>query len=180
MVKLHTVLGRCVPLLALSCGETKTLELFPKKAPMKAEMPEPPATDAPCGELPSCPPERAMCLEGSCVECIDAADCSGPKPVCSNHVCVECDSDDRCPPEKVCFEQPGKCTEPCSNTPDCNEKGRPVCAIDLGVCVACVSDADCDAARVCDPVNLVCVGCLSDGNCGDAGTCDPIRRACVP
>lgn len=171
----HATVVAILILSAPACGETRTLNLFPKKAPMAAPTPM-----EPCGDLASCPPDRSVCFEEQCVECVVSSDCKDAKPVCLNGGCVECDAVVPCHMDKVCFEQIGKCTEPCTTAAECKDKGRPVCLAELGVCVACAGEGDCDDKHQCDPAIYACVGCLTDVDCGDAGSCDPTRGECAP
>ena len=160
----------CVPTLH-GCGETKTLELFPKPTPM---MPGPA-----CGDEAKCPPDRAVCLDDQCVQCVDDADCMGGKATCLDHQCVECRLDEQCPADKRCFSEVGRCTESCASSAECKDKGRPTCQVERGFCVACLAKEDCKAEQVCDERDYTCVGCVDNVDCADAGSCDETRRECT-
>lgn len=171
MLRVHAAL--CLTFFA-GCGETKTLELFPKPQPV---MPASPSGEA-CGEELQCPPERPVCAEDACVQCVEDRDCKGAKGTCTNHTCVECRTDEQCPRDKVCFTEVGRCTEPCSEMADCGDKGRPRCAMDRGVCVPCLVAEDCKMDQVCDEREWRCVACAPPGNCDDAGSCADTRPPC--
>ncbi|MFO0590843.1 MAG: MopE-related protein [Polyangiaceae bacterium] len=102
---------------------------------------------------------------GQCVLCITDADCgqSDSGKVCDpkNNTCVDgChDGGNTCPKDKVCTSA--------TQT--------------IGVCVECVSDAQCGAAnsgKVCDTATNTCVdGCHDGGNtCPDGQTCSSLTQ----
>jgi Cys-rich repeat protein len=166
------VVSCAVGWFALGCGETRSLDLFPKKQPMMMPV-------AVCGSLDKCPADRNLCVEGQCVQCIDDAQCMAPKAGCLDNVCVECLVNDQCPMDKVCHPEVGRCTEQCSDATQCKDKNRAVCHSTRGLCVECTLDVECDDKHVCDERINDCVGCASDGDCADGGVCDTERRECA-
>lgn len=65
----------------------------------------------------------------------------------------------------------------CRSDSDCGSDGTaPLCLVETGACVECVTDADCsDGDRLlCEPVLQLCVECLSDGDC-----LDPSKPGCL-
>jgi len=57
----------------------------------------------------SCTGENHVCLDGTCVQCLDnnSGDCAPAKPVCENHVCRKCVADVECP--ELCDTELGTC-----------------------------------------------------------------------
>lgn len=158
--------------LAFGCGETRTLDLLPKKPPM------PPPAEA-CGDLDKCPPDRSLCVDGQCVQCAEDAQCAPDKPACLDNVCVQCRADEQCPMDKVCHLAAFRCTEPCADSTQCKDKSRSTCDVVNGWCVECTVDGECGDKHVCDEAINACVGCTADGDCFDGGVCDPERQECA-
>ncbi len=112
--------------------------------------------DAGCA---ACPTEAPYCDDGSCVTCIQDAQCG--RGVCIQRVCEDCRSD-------------GDCEQP--DAARCSEQA----------CVACETSAHCahlDATPLCD--QGLCVECIGDDSsaCGNAPTgapyvCDVLTRTC--
>jgi hypothetical protein len=167
------VVGGC---LVGGCGETRALDLFPKKDPAPPMMPAPGVA---CGEMPMCPPDRNACVDGQCVQCGMDAQCVAPMLACLEGVCVECRTNEQCPMDKACHPEAGHCTESCIDSTQCKDKNRSVCDVARGLCVKCTTDGECGAKHVCDPRINECVGCVDDGNCPDGGVCDLQRRECA-
>ena len=164
-------------LVTSACGETRTLDLFPKKAaPTPLPLPPPGAA---CGASAMCPAERSVCSAAQCVQCAEDSDCGGALRACVANTCVECAANEHCPMKKVCDLGIQRCTEPCTATEPCNDKNRAVCDVNRAWCVQCLQDADCDAKHVCDTTRSECVGCMSNTDCGDAGACDVERSECT-
>lgn len=93
------------------------------------------AIPADAGTCGACAAPTPVCDEtsGSCVECVDTADC-GPGLVCADHACVGCGDDADCP----------------ASLPECA----------AGSCVSCVGRTDCTPYQtVIEARSLVC-GCL--------------------
>jgi hypothetical protein len=69
----------------------------------------------------------------------------------------------------------------CSSSVDCVDGGSGVCDVDAGMCVGCLSSADCSGATpACDTDAKKCVGCLSSADCsGATPVCDTSARQCV-
>jgi len=91
----------------------------------------------PCG-VGGCPPATPYCSEGTCVNCVGAADCAqltGPEtPYCddSTGFCVECLRHDDCAePTPNCDTRAGRCEAPCQEHSQC-EIGA--CELDVGRC----------------------------------------------
>lgn len=158
--------------LVTGCGETRELELFPKKTPAPA-----PDSEKLCGAV-ECPRERRVCVAEQCVECDSDTDCGAAKPACVQNTCVACRVDEQCPEDKVCQTAAYRCTEPCIENAQCTDKNRKLCDVERGWCVPCLLPADCADNRICDISVNSCVDCTTDDDCGDAGICDEGRH-CV-
>ncbi len=94
------------------------------------------------------------CVIPSCTTATEVTDCTDPMaPTCDQGVCAGCDATRACPDVAQ------------------------VCKVDNGTCVACVMNADCEAAApICDSNS--CRGCRVDAECdseacGDDGACVP-------
>ena len=156
--------------------------------------------DATCGGL------HCHVASGSCVACLQDADCSGGQKRCepSAHVCVAClvtldcggrqtcdkttnrcldtcfDGDDLCPSAGfICDRDRALCVE-CKSSASCS--GSPsgnLCDVAIGHCVECTGNAQCPSAEpVCDRRSGRCVGCVLSSACGDGAVCDPVALAC--
>jgi hypothetical protein len=149
-----------------------------------------------CGNDNDChAPDARFCVQGLCVACKTAAECSGGSPVCSGaHTCVSCAASDagcpsaapvceadlgqcfECLAEGDCAGKPGKsfCSNhsclPCSavDPSACasRDPGKPVCLPD-GACGECASSTACTATSkpICDTAASACVACTSDSQC---------------
>lgn len=94
-----------------------------------------------------------------------SSDASGDTTVDTGPECVE---DIDCGEGAVC--RSGVCATVCTADAECSGT-TPVCDVDAGACVGCLSSDDCaDPAPVCDTTAQRCVQCLGDADCGD-GTC---------
>lgn len=145
-----------------------------------------PATDA-CAYQDTCGPGLA-CSSGSCVPgtCTSDADCEGIVGGCG-YVCAMGACVPRMPP--ICptpilprCEVLDPCT--CEGTGVASDAlcgGAGVCDVESFLCVACVTDLDCDPTGPgrCDPRTRTCVECVHDGDCGATLRCDPGTRSCV-
>jgi len=163
----------------------------------------------------ACPDEFCNPADGACVECLVAADCddavfcNGPETCGADNACADgaapCD-----PATEVCREALGECSPiecatnaDCDNTifcdgpevcveqlcldgPDPCAEPTPVCDETGGVCVDCLTNADCTAPETC--VANVCSAappCTTDADCDDAlfcngaETCDLVTLVCV-
>jgi len=104
-------------------------------------------------------------------------DCTGK--ACGPDGCGgECGS---CIPQVETCTESGKCVSfTCTSSKDC--PGALVCAVDIGQCVECVGNEDCEEGLVCG-ANHVCheeIACKSDKDCKGAGlVCDKAAGICV-
>jgi hypothetical protein len=111
---------------------------------------------------PRCSPETDAC------SCVEDAECHGAL---------------RCALPTATARRP-ICLPPCASDGDCAARaGLPRCAAKSKKCVACGSDADCDAAGPahCSQSLGVCVGCADDGECAGSGEryCNPNLGLCA-
>ena len=131
--------------------------------------------------------DARFCVQGLCVACKTAAECSGGSPVCSAaHACVSCaaalagcplaapaceaDSGQcfECLADSDCAGKTGKsfCTNrkcgECASSTDCTASGKPICDTSASACVACTSDSQCQAKGAGSGVPGVC---MADGHC---------------
>lgn len=145
-----------------------------------------------CAGDGDCPNARCELASGSCVECLDSADCDEsercalPANVCAAR-CVGPESCGGATP--ICELATGACRA-CGGDAEC-PSGAPRCAAS-GACVECLESADCrddddeeeeddddDDALFCDPAGR-CVECLDDGHCDDVGDrCSPFLGECA-
>lgn len=91
----------------------------------------------PCG-VGGCPPATPYCSEGTCVNCVGAADCAllagSETPYCDESTgrCVECLAHEDCAePTPNCDSKAGRCEAPCQEHREC-EIGA--CELDVGRC----------------------------------------------
>jgi hypothetical protein len=108
-----------------------------------------------------CPSGAPRCnSDGACVECRAASDCAEEPdaPFCSaSGECVECISDGHCDDEdERCSAVLGECATPCAESSGAETEGAgacssddPICDPDIGFCVECRSDEDCDSDERC-------------------------------
>lgn len=94
------------------------------------------------------------------LECESDTECP---EYCEHGVCVECTSDKQCAPSGFCVG--AECVE-CRDDNDCPDGG--LCNVAMGLCVACLSDIDCDAGFC---VGGVCFECRDDSHCEDGYRC---------
>jgi hypothetical protein len=65
----------------------------------------------------------------------------------------------------------------CADNRDCTESDRPICH--AGLCVGCLTTADCSGGRVCNGTTNLCEPCTSDAQCQPlAGLC--VDGVCPP
>lgn len=106
-------------------------------------------TDDECaGDTPRCN------TEGTCVACLDASDCTdSEEPFCSpSGRCAECISDGHCDDaDERCSAVLGECATPCETegAGSACSFDDPICDPDIGFCVECRSDDDCDSDERC-------------------------------
>lgn len=149
------------------CGEAHEVQLFPKKPS------PPPKVEELCGNT-ACPRERQVCVEAQCVECAKDKDCEPARPVCHENTCVACLGNEECPKDKVCHIASYECTEPCTDDTQCKDKDRKWCDVERGLCVACLTPADCMENHTCDVTVQHCVECTPSLECRDAGVCSEL------
>jgi hypothetical protein len=108
------------------------------------------------------------------------------QPQCETDACRDCVALDACAASSLLFCHPrsGACAVPCDPNAlnaagNCPMDRR--CEPELGVCVECVTSADCSGERpACDPVSGRCVECVDSTTCaGATPVCDTAARRCV-
>jgi hypothetical protein len=121
--------------------------------------------------------------------CETADDCPTARPACAitedgdDNRCVECTDSTFCESTEVCGRDfdcvatMGVCREPF----DCPAE-RALCALfvsgEIGVCVECAADDDCDGDRPACATNGDCVPAGARTECEERDPCGPLR-ACV-
>lgn len=130
--------------------------------------------------------------DGFCVACTaEGAGCSGTTPICDiaaadgKGACVACLANGAgCEdPTPICdVSIPGGACATCTATLGCTGS-TPLCDVSAaggaGLCVACLTHADC-TPQTCDPVTHSCVGCSTSDDCPAATpVCDELTTACV-
>jgi hypothetical protein len=138
---------------------------------------------------------------GLCVECREDGDClASDRPRCEASLgrCIGCRGDADCEIDERCEASTHACVERCSATRACNigscdmATGRCVeCSVTVactdhvcngaGVCVECLSDADCAAAGeepFCDTLLGRCVRCITNAHCAPSLRCAPTPGEC--
>lgn len=115
----------------------------------------------PATEVNDCivsPRVRCEPVSLACVECLADTDCASAQCNTSTHKCVECVKNEVCAKGYLCNPETNACVPGCAggsgsaNCPTANP-ALPVCDAnrgDHGLCVACLKDADCPRALVCD------------------------------
>lgn len=120
---------------------------------------------------------------GVFIQCMNSSQCPPSLPVCHPQalICVGCVTfQQTCGPKMKCDGQTNTCVpatgdEPCTQNADCPRPGfDPTTAIacerDAGLCVQCLSNADCSGQTKCS--NHQCVLPGADGGAGDGGGSD--------
>jgi hypothetical protein len=120
-------------------------------------------TDAECGFLP-------FCVSGSCVECKQAADCTGSEAFCVQNSCVDCAKDADCGSGYIC--ESNSCQLACTKDEQCGAMsacaaGRcePRNCADNRECVAFLGRPD----AVCAGSGECSIPCDNDGGCAGLG-----------
>jgi hypothetical protein len=127
-----------------------------------------------CGNDDDCvSPEARFCVQGVCVACKTAAECSGGSPVCSSaHACVSCAAAlAGCPSSApACEAISGQCFECLANRDCAGKSGKPLCT--NRKCGECASSTDCTATSkpICDTSASACVACTTDSQCQARGS----------
>lgn len=131
-----------------------------------------------------------------CVECLEDADCSTGETddtaaFCDQQLsrCVPCSPNvaqgGGCERGRVCFGWSHSCVRSCATEVDPDNDCMRIMKCDLTsyVCLACESDADCQASGAgprCVAGGVRCGACASDADCGgDRPHCDPLSFECV-
>ncbi len=125
------------------------------------------SADCTSPQLPSCNPATS-----TCVACVSNSDCHAPTSTCNpaTHACVACLGDTGCALGTVC--QGNACIAGCTATHGC--AGGLLCDVPSGLCVACLTDAQCGGAVPrCDLSTHACVACLpgATDNCPSGDYC---------
>ncbi len=106
---------------------------------------------------------------GTCVQCVNDAQCSGATPRCSiaNNTCVAClpGASDNCAPGQYCRAD-FVCERGCKTGADCPSG---VCLADHS-CGGCTLDAHCSAAKVCQGGSCI-AACSNSNPCGAGQVC---------
>jgi len=116
-----------------------------------------------CSSDDDCPDGAPRCLgSGACAECLVADDCTdrsgsnegedeGDRRLCSSAGrCVECLDDGHCDDVgETCSTVLGECARPCSAPADCNDGDAPICDLNVGYCVECRTDQECEEDELC-------------------------------
>ena len=112
---------------------------------------------------PFCAPASdgaASAPTGTCVGCLTSTNCpESAKPICdtTTWTCAGCENSDAC-----------KTLNP--STPVCVTPTDGSAASKIGMCVGCLSNADCGGVTpICDLSTNVCTACGSDTDCKDVG-----------
>ncbi len=122
------------------------------------------------------PTPRCQSNSGTCVACLEQADCPGG--YChESFACVACLSSPDCPIGTLCLEQ--ECVAGCFGDRDCPSGTH--CDPDQapnGVCAQCLLDEHCPAGEKC--IDHSCsFSCQSDQDCEDPlPACEPISATC--
>ena len=105
---------------------------------------------------------------GKCVACLGNQQCSSPQqPICylgagpAYGTCVQCLKTTDCPKDQACTAE-RTCGPGCGQGETCPED-TPLCEGDAGVCVMCLSAAQCTGGLVC--AGGACSECTSDYEC---------------
>jgi hypothetical protein len=70
---------------------------------------------------------------------------------------------------------------PCSSNTDClGDAGTPLCDTDAGLCVQCLSSADCTKSNALHCLNGFCGACATDTDCSDAGAPGMVCNRFIP
>jgi Cys-rich repeat protein len=164
---------------ACGVGEEERIDLLPSAA-----VGSPCGSDGDCAvPAPYCDSIAKVCVEcltdtncgkkvcdpitRTCQDCQTSGDCSGNSPYCSSGDCVECLTAGNCPNDaETCDTLEGKCVATCGDDADCTDRARTICAVDRALCVECLTDTECDAAK---PRCLAdrCRQCATDADCAD-------------
>lgn len=157
-------------------------------------------SDATCGDL------RCDLATGTCVPCLQEADCSGGRPHCdtTSHLCVECNVTMDCGVRRACNVTTHRCLDTCTDGDDpCSTPGfvcnatlllcvecrssancaaspsGAICDVPIGRCVQCTGNAQCPSATpVCDRRTGRCAGCLTSAACSGGAVCDKTALTC--
>jgi hypothetical protein len=138
-------------------------------------------------ELSTCETVGLHCdaLSGSCVECLQDADCAAlglARCDVAAHRCVQCGLDQDCAADYACEPLARVCVKRCREDVDCGSANL-ACDELRGVCIACANDANCEHAvsgPLCVRGGSSCVACRSDSDCSfPTRHCDAVSNRCV-
>jgi hypothetical protein len=146
-------------------------------------------TNPPCLGEGGCPnDEEPVCTPSSpfyfCIPCSTAKDCdlAGDADICDfeHERCVQCINDFQCGFGEGCNRLNQHCAKACDgNNDSCAEEGQHLsCNRELGVCVVCTRNDDCEGyGPNTHCYQSVCVECFDDSHCSSQscvkGRCKP-------
>jgi len=144
------------------------------------------AGDPPCQGVAGCPGEVLPCTDKSpfCTKCSDKSDCMFlDAKTCDPDLkrCVQCRNSSQCGPGERCNTRTWRCDEACIPGKDnCNADGQhQFCSSELGLCVWCTRNEDCDGYGQFDGLCYlnVCLQCFENSQCSSQecsfGRCVP-------
>lgn len=145
-----------------------------------------------CGtNIDKCGGTTPYCLPaayGTCVQCIDWADCPPGSKCNNNEVCEEtiihCTASNTCPYGYYCTSTDGKCHQQCRTTSDCDTLNGQTCDQQYGICTLneCSSNANCSIGYYCDTNTRRCAPyskCTDNSQCYNNYHCDATTGTCV-
>lgn len=119
-------------------------------------------------------PNKTVCLDNKCVECVKNSDCAADKSVCFKNACVECVESSDCPdsrPACILSEEGYACVE-CAENSDCTDPERSTCNKEEHRCIGCLVDSDCkDPTPYCNSPQNKCVECRENSECETGYMC---------
>jgi hypothetical protein len=100
---------------------------------------------------------------------------------CVSGRCVECAGPGQCGGGEVCDPVSYSCTPPCGPAGPVCGGGTPYCDAQNGVCIRCISDANCAGTGnpFCSRALNECVDCLTSAQCAGGRTCDLTSGRCL-
>lgn len=124
-----------------------------------------------------CPADRANCVSGLCVQCVEDEQCDSKNPACYRGSCVQCTRDEHCEADHSCNVPRRSCALNCVEEADCADQRELRC--NGTHCVQCTDDEHCDSKHpICSASRGSCVECATDTDCGDR-VCDLSSERCV-
>lgn len=133
------------------------------------------------GSCGACPGNQVCDATLGCVDCASNADCSSPgQPICVLGSCEECGAKADCGAAQTCQPTTHTCDQACTNNGNCDQGQANLCDTANGVCVECLTPADCANAPLCNTALGICANCITDGDCGVAApVCNVPQGQCV-